>query len=84
VPLHLRNAPTDLARSLGHGEGYLYPHDHPNAFAAQDYLPEAARGARLYEPVEVGDEREVARRLAWWRRLREASRPPRGDAGEPR
>ncbi|HVG94762.1 MAG TPA: replication-associated recombination protein A [Planctomycetota bacterium] len=84
VPLHLRNAPTDLAKSLGHGEGYLYPHDHPNAFVAQDYLPEALAGARFYEPVEVGDEREVARRLAWWRKLRESGARPRGGAEETR
>jgi putative ATPase len=70
VPLHLRNAPTRLARDLGHGEGYRYPHDHEHAFVAQAYLPEAIEGARLYEPHEVGDERETARRLAWWRKLR--------------
>jgi putative ATPase len=71
VPLHLRQAPTDFAASLGHGRGYEYPHDHPGAFVAQQYLPDAAVGTRIYVPVEVGDEREVARRVAWWRRLRE-------------
>jgi putative ATPase len=81
VPLHLRNAPTGLAKSLGHGAGYEYPHDHPHAFVAQDHLPAELADARFYEPVEVGDEREVARRLAWWRRLRERSRSGRA-AGE--
>jgi putative ATPase len=78
VPLHLRNAPTPLARSLGHGEGYRYPHDDPAGWTVQRYLPPAVGEARFYEPVEVGDEREVARRVAYWRRLRE-----RGAASAP-
>jgi putative ATPase len=77
VPIHLRNAPTGFARSLGHGAAYRYPHDHPNAFVAQAYLPPGAEGLSLYRPKEIGDEREVARRLAWWKRLRE-----RGGAAE--
>jgi len=70
VPLHLRNAPTALAREWGHGEGYRQPHDAKNAFVAQDYLPRALSGERFYVAVEVGDEREVARRVAWWRAQR--------------
>ena len=71
VPLQIRNAPTRLARELGHGRGYQYPHDHPHAFVPQAYLPEALEGVRLYEPKEVGDERETSKRLLWWRKLRE-------------
>ncbi|MBL9089574.1 MAG: hypothetical protein JNM10_20720, partial [Planctomycetia bacterium] len=70
VPAHLRNAPTAFARGLGHGEGYRYPHDFPGGTVAQAYLPDALAGARFYAPVEVGDEREVARRVAYWARLR--------------
>ena len=70
VPTHLRNAPTAFARSLGHGEGYRYPHEFPGGFVPQTYLPDALAGARFYTPVEVGDEREVARRVAYWARLR--------------
>ena len=73
VPLHLRQAPTAFAQSLGHGEAYRYPHDFAGAFVAQDYLPEALAGTRLYQPIEVGDEREVAKRLAYWQRLRDAA-----------
>jgi len=69
VPPHLRNAPTRLARSLGHGAGYRYPHDHPHAFVAQRYLPDELEGLALYEPQPLGEEREVAKRLAWWRKL---------------
>ena len=73
VPLHIRNAPTRVARELGHGKGYEYPHDLPNAFSTQAYLPDGLAALTLYGPHEVGEEREVAKRLAWWRKLRDAS-----------
>ena len=72
VPLHLRNAPTALLRELGHGRDYRYPHDAPEAFVADPNLPEALRGARFYEPKEIGEEAAIARRLADWRRRRES------------
>jgi putative ATPase len=68
VPPHLRNAPTAFARSLGHAEGYRYPHDHPLAFVAQAYLPPEIADLTLYRPHELGQERETARRAAWWRK----------------
>ena len=52
VPLHLRNAPTELMSSLGYGEGYLYPHDFPGHYAQQDYLPEQIRDQRFWHPDE--------------------------------
>jgi len=70
VPLHLRNAPTPLMRGLGYGAGYEYPHDHADAVVAQDYLPERLRGQRYYEPTDRGHEREIAKRLEAWRKLR--------------
>jgi putative ATPase len=70
VPLHLRNAPTPLMRGLGYGAGYEYPHDHADAVVAQDYLPERLRGQRYYEPTDRGHEREIAKRLLAWRKLR--------------
>jgi putative ATPase len=75
VPIHLRNAPTGLAKELGHGADYRYPHDFAGGFVAQDYLPKALLGRTFYEPTEVGDERETAKRLAHWRRLRAEARP---------
>ena len=75
VPIHLRNAPTSLAKSQGHGADYRYPHDDPRGFSEQRYAPEALRDARLYEPKEIGEERETAKRLAYWRRLRGNPRP---------
>jgi putative ATPase len=70
VPLHLRNAPTPLMRGLGYGAGYEYPHDHPDAVVAQNYLPDALRGQHYYEPTDRGHEREIAERLLAWRKLR--------------
>jgi len=71
VPLHLRNAPTRLAREMGCGEGYLYPHDHSDGVVAQTYLPEALNGRRYFAPGRFGFEKEIAKRLEWWRKRRE-------------
>ncbi|MGM0767542.1 MAG: replication-associated recombination protein A [Pseudomonadota bacterium] len=55
VPVHLRNAPTKLMKSLGHGDEYRYAHDEPDGFAAgESYLPEAVHRRRYYEPVNRG------------------------------
>lgn len=50
VPIHLRNAPTQLMKELGYGKDYLYSHDYPQNFAFQDYLPEELQGKTFYEP----------------------------------
>ncbi len=63
VPLHLRNAPTELLRREGYGRGYQYPHDHPGHFVETQYLPDALRRARFYQPTEEGAEASLARRL---------------------
>ena len=70
VPLHLRNAPTKLARQMGHGEGYLYPHDHPDGVVNQTYLPDELVGARFFSPGRFGFERDIAKRLQWWQARR--------------
>ncbi|OTI51431.1 recombination factor protein RarA, partial [Pseudomonas aeruginosa] len=55
VPLHLRNAPTKLMKSLGYGEEYRYAHDEPDAYAAgEDYFPEDLEPRRYYQPVPRG------------------------------
>ena len=66
VPDHLRNAPTALAKSMGHGQGYRYAHDEPDGFSAgQTYLPNALLGhGALYEPVDRGLESKIAEKLA--------------------
>lgn len=61
VPVHLRNAPTELLKSMGHGESYRYAHDEPEAFAAgESYLPEAIHQRRYYQPVNRGLEIKLA------------------------
>lgn len=50
VPFHLRNAPTKLMKDLNYGKGYVYPHDYPNNWVAQQYMPDALSGTKIYEP----------------------------------
>jgi putative ATPase len=63
VPLHLRNAPTELMRREGYAKGYRYPHDEPEHFVPEQYLPDALRDARFYVPTEQGAEASIAERL---------------------
>ncbi len=83
VPPHLRDAHYRGAREvLGHGVGYLYPHDHPDAFVNQEYLPAVAE---YYQPTDRGHEAKIRERLREWRRRRgqadtpAASPPPAPD-----
>jgi putative ATPase len=69
VPKHLRDAHYPGAKRLGHGKGYVYPHDDPIGVVPQEYLPESLRGAVYYEPTEHGNERDVSSRLAKLRRI---------------
>lgn len=68
VPLHIRNAPTSLMRDLGYGKDYKYPHDYPDHFVEEEYLPENLKGRIYYHPTEQGFEREIKRRLEAWRK----------------
>ena len=71
VPLWIRNAPTGLMKKLGYGKGYEYPHEDPEAVVDQEYFPEELVGRRYYHPVERGFEREIIKRIEYWRKLRE-------------
>ncbi len=65
VPLHLRNAPTALMKTIGHGEGYRYAHDEPEAYAAgARYLPDGMDEPHWYQPVPRGLESRIADKLA--------------------
>ncbi len=79
VPMHLRNAPTQVMRELGYARGYQYPHDFEGGWVAERYLPEALHGRRFYEPVDRGYERHIAERLTRWREALDVDGPP----GEP-
>jgi putative ATPase len=63
VPLHLRNAPTRLMKSLDYGKGYKYAHDEPEGIADMECLPPAHRNRRFYRPTEHGLEARIAKRL---------------------
>ena len=70
VPPHLRNAPTRLARQLGHGDGYRYAHDEPEGYAAGErYLPDAIAGTRYYSPPARGLEVRIGEKLERLRAL---------------
>ncbi|MFA5435286.1 MAG: replication-associated recombination protein A [Candidatus Neomarinimicrobiota bacterium] len=73
VPLHLRNAPTEMMKDFDYGLGYLYPHDHKDGFARQDYLPEQRPEGPLYRPKSIGYEKYIYERLIkfWPERYKE-------------
>jgi len=73
-PAHILNAPTKLMKELGYGAGYEYDHDAPDGFSGQDYFPDEMARQRFYQPVERGFERDIAKRLAYWQKLREERR----------
>ena len=68
VPVHLRDAHSKAGRTLGHGQGYDYPHDHPEGWVDQQYLPDGLTDLQLYEPTTHGAEQAHAQRLAANRR----------------
>ena len=63
VPLHLRNAPTQLMKELGYHDGYLYPHDYPNHFTEQQYMPDELLHTQLYHPCDNAAETKTR---AYW------------------
>ena len=63
VPMHLRNAPTKLMKDQGYGKGYKYAHDFEQNFVAQEYLPDAVKGQKLYDPGKNAREEELRKRL---------------------
>ena len=69
VPIHLRDAHYPGAKRLGHGKGYVYPHDSEVGVSPQQYLPDELRGRRYYEPKALGAERDVQARLERIRRI---------------
>lgn len=80
VPMHLRNAPTQLMKQLDYGKGYRYAHDEEGGFAAGErYLPDGMADPGFYEPVERGLEIKIAQKLRDLRERNAAadlSRPP--------
>ena len=65
VPLHIRNAPTKLMKDLGYSDGYKYSHNYEGNFAEQEYLPEALKGSKFYEPGNNPAEEKTRELLRW-------------------
>lgn len=67
VPLHLRNAPTQLMADLGYHDGYKYPHDYPNNFTPQQYLPDTLKDERLWHAQHTpSEEKQYQQMLKLW------------------
>ncbi len=74
VPIHIRNAPTQLMQDLNYGKGYQYAHDDPNAYIAQEYLPDNLKGREYYHPTNRGYEKHIGDLMNWWANLQK--QPP--------
>lgn len=75
VPLHIRNAPTQLMQDLNYGKGYQYAHDDPNAYIAQEYLPDNLKGREYYQPTNRGYEKHIGDLMNWWAELHKRNTP---------
>ena len=69
-PAHILNAPTKLMKNLGYGKGYEYDHEAEEGFSGQNYFPDGMERQHFYQPKETGFEREIAKRLEYWAKLR--------------
>jgi len=69
-PAHILNAPTKLMKNLGYGKGYEYDHEAEGAFSGQNYFPDDMKREAFYRPKDTGFEREIAKRLEYWAKLR--------------
>ncbi|MGZ3771400.1 MAG: replication-associated recombination protein A [Bdellovibrio sp.] len=72
VPLHLRSAKTALAKDLGYGRDYKYPHNYPTGWTEQDYMPAEFEKPQLYEPTSRGFEKNIREYLAWMKNLKKS------------
>jgi putative ATPase len=79
VPNHLKDTTRD-GGALGHGQGYKYPHQFPDHWVAQQYLPDPLQGRHWYEPGELGYERAIGQRLKLWREAGKAAPPSTDEA----
>jgi putative ATPase len=69
-PAHILNAPTKLMKNLGYGKGYEYDHEAEEGFSGQNYFPDDMARQEFYSPRDTGFEREIAKRLDYWAKLR--------------
>jgi len=69
VPLHLRNAPTKMMKTIGYGKGYQYAHDQADGLVDQEHLPAELSGTTYYQPTNRGFEAIIRDRLIKWRKI---------------
>ncbi|MBF5042744.1 replication-associated recombination protein A [Aggregicoccus sp. 17bor-14] len=81
VPLHLRNAPTQLMKGMGYGGGYKYPHNFEGNYVPEDYLPEALKARRFYTPSSNGFEAQMRQRYEEIQRVLAARPREPGEEG---
>ena len=74
VPLHLRNAPTKLMKTLDYGKGYQYAHADAEGVTEMSCLPESLQGEKYYQPTDRGFEKEIKRRLDGWELIKQKRR----------
>ncbi len=74
VPLHLRNPVTDLMKTIGYGKDYLYAHDFSDLTTDMETFPKRLKGRKYYEPGDLGFEKDVKKRIEWWRALKKKIR----------
>ena len=80
MPLHLRNAPTQLMKNLDYGKAYRYAHDEPDAYAVGErYLPDDMPEVGFYQPTERGLEAKIKEKLAYLKGLDEQNRIKKGE-----
>jgi putative ATPase len=83
VPLHLRNAPTEMMEKMGYGEQYQYAHDYQDAFVpGENYFPEDLSERQYYIPVDRGLELKIGEKLNYLRSQNKASKMKRYPPGE--
>ncbi|HPF45762.1 MAG TPA: replication-associated recombination protein A [Emcibacteraceae bacterium] len=69
-PMHILNAPTKMMKDMGYGKDYQYDHDTEDGFSGQNYFPDNLPREEFYKPVTRGFEREIQKRLDYWKKLR--------------
>ncbi|OQC05232.1 MAG: Replication-associated recombination protein A [Candidatus Cloacimonetes bacterium ADurb.Bin089] len=70
VPLHIRNAPTQLMKDLNYGKDYHYDHEYEHKYYYQKYFPEQMPEKIYYKPGNYGFEKEIQKRIDWWAKLK--------------
>ena len=75
VPLHLRNAPTEMMKDLGYASGYKYSHDYPGHFVEQQFMPDSLRDTRIWEEQHSPSEDKLYRRMVecWGDRFKDGN-----------